>query len=164
MAAVDIIQLVATILGMSSIIVGVFFSLLSLRNYNKARNLSLFMQYHTRAGSVDFLTHLIEINTTWNWKSTEEFWKKYGPENDPAAFAKFVSVGSYYDSMGMLLKTKNISVKYIPELMITAILTFWEKVSPYVEEMSIAFRRPESFENIKYLYDEIQKHALIIAE
>ena len=69
---VSIIQLTATILGMSSIVIGVIFSLLSLRNYNKSRNLSLFMQYQSRSGDIQFLSILMEINTQWNWKNFED--------------------------------------------------------------------------------------------
>ena len=41
--AISIIQLTATILGMSSIIVGVIFSILAIQRNSRARNLSLFM-------------------------------------------------------------------------------------------------------------------------
>jgi len=156
--AISIIQLTATILGMGSIIIGVIFSLLAIRNNNKSRNMSLFLQYHSRAGNTAFLSDMLEINSEWNWTDVEDFWKKYG---SASAFSKFISVGSYYDSMGMLLKTKNISVEYIPELMLVAIIQFWEKVEPIHKEMTVAFRRTESFENIKFLYDEIQKHDLV---
>lgn len=156
--AISIIQLIATILGMSSIIIGVIFSLLAIRRNNKTRNLSLFMQYQNRASNKDFLADILEINTLWSWSNLEEFLEKYGA---PETFAKFITVGSYFDSMGMLLKTKNISVDFIPELMVISIVEFWEKIESIYREMSKNFRRPESFENIKYLYDEIQKHDLI---
>ena len=162
--AVGIIQLVATILGMSSIIVGVFFSLLALRNNNKARNMSLFMQYQSRTADNQFLTNLNEINSQWKWSTTEEFFEKYGPENDPALFSKFISVGSYFDSMGMMLKTKNIDIEYIPEIILSTIIVFWKKVEPFIDEMSVAFMREESFSNIKYLYDAVIKHDLILMQ
>lgn len=63
--AISVIQLIATILGMSSIIVGVIFSLISLRNYNKGRNLSLYMQYRGQAGGKAFLTEMLEVNLKW---------------------------------------------------------------------------------------------------
>lgn len=156
--AVSIIQLIATILGMGSIIVGVFFSLLAIRNSNKSRNLSLFMQYYNRSGNVQFLENLVEINDTWSFTDVEDFWKKYGA---PASIAKFLSVASYYDSMGMLLKTKNITVEYIPELMLVAICDFWKKIETIYKDMPAVTIRSESFDNIKYLYDEIKKDDLI---
>lgn len=89
---------------------------------------------------------------------------KYGPEKDPTAFAKFVAVGSYYDSMGMLLKTKNISVEYLPKLMIIAIIDFREKIAPIADELALAMRHPESYDNIKHLYSEVRKHDLVITK
>ena len=123
--AISIIQLIATILGMGSIIIGVIFSLLAIQRNNRARNLSLFMQYYNRSVNVQFLEHLVEINDEWSFTDIEDFWKKYG---SPASLAKFLSVASYYDSMGMLLKTKNITVDYIPELMLVAVCEFWKKI------------------------------------
>ena len=155
---VSIIQLTATILGMSSIIIGVIFSLLAIRNNNRARNLTLFMQYNSRSGNVQFLADLVEFNDMWSFTNFDDFWKKY---NNPTSIAKFLSVASHYDGMGMLLKTKNITVEYIPELMITTVIDFWEKIEPIYKEMPSTIRRPESFDNIKYLYEEIKKHDLI---
>lgn len=60
--AISIIQLIATILTMGSIIVGIIFSLISLRNYRDSRNLSLYMQYHSQAGGKRFLTEMLEVN------------------------------------------------------------------------------------------------------
>jgi hypothetical protein len=154
--AISIIQLTATILGMSSIIVGVIFSLLAIRRTNKARNLSLFMQYQNRAANTEFLANILEIINVWSWDDVEDFWKKYNNE-----FAVFISVGSYFDSLGMLLKTNNITVDYIPEFILTTVCQFWEKVEPIHKEMTKVFRRPESFDNIRYLYNEIQKYDLI---
>jgi hypothetical protein len=162
--AVSIIQLIATILGMSSIIVGVFFSLLSLRNYNRSRNLSLFMQYHSQAGGKGYLVDMLEVNLKWKWTNAEEFFKKYGPLTNPEAFAMFLDHSNYYDSIGMMLKTKNLSVEYLSPTMIVAIVYFWEKVEPIADEISAILRRPDSYDNVKYLYDEVIKHGLVAKE
>jgi hypothetical protein len=162
MSAVEIIQLVSTILGMSSIVVGVFFSLLSIRRYNKSRNISLFMQYQSRTASTEFISNILEINAQEVWKNAEEFWMKHDPVKNPGALAKFVTVGTYFDSMGMLLKTKNISVEYIPEFMITQIITFWERIEHIVDQLSIDMNRPESFDKIKYLYNKVREHRLVL--
>ncbi|NHJ47285.1 MAG: hypothetical protein FK733_05800 [Asgard group archaeon] len=162
MGVVEIIQLVSTILGMSSIVVGVFFSLLSIRRYNKSRNISLFMQYQSRTASTEFINNMLEINALQIWKSTEAFWMHYDLVKNPGALAKFVTVGTYFDSMGMLLKSKNISVEYIPEFMITQIITFWERIASIVDQLAIDMNRPESFEKIKYLYDKVQEYELVL--
>jgi hypothetical protein len=158
---ISIIQLTATILGMGSIIVGVFFSLLSLRNYNKSRNLSLFMQYHSQAGGKEFLADMLEVNLKWKWTDAEDFFKKYGPLTNPEAFAMFLDHSNYYDSIGLLLKTNNLSVDYLSPTMIVSIAYFWEKVEPIADAISAIIRRPNSYENVKFLYDQVLKHGLI---
>jgi hypothetical protein len=162
--AVSIIQLIATILGMSSIIVGVFFSLLSLRNYNRSRNLSLFMQYHRQAGGKEFLADMLEVNLKWKWANAEEFFKKYGPLTNLESFAMFLDHSNYYDSIGLLLKTRNMSIEYLSPTMIVAIVYFWEKVEPIADEISAILRKPDSYVNVKYLYEEVLKHRLVAKE
>ena len=160
--AVGVIQLIATILGMSSIIVGVFFSLISLRNYNKGRNLSLYMQYRMQAGGKEFLADMLKINLGWKWTNTEEFFKKYGPLTNPEAFALFLAHSDYYSSIGVLLKSKSLSIEYLSQTMITAIVYFWEKVGPIANDIEAMLRSPGSYDNVKYLYDKVIKSGLAI--
>ncbi|MFX1341213.1 MAG: hypothetical protein ACFFAL_00820 [Promethearchaeota archaeon] len=62
--------------------------------------------------------------------------------------------------MGVLLKRKYIPVDMVPELMVIAIMAFWVKVGPIFSQWSADMQRPHAFENIEYLFNEIQKRDL----
>jgi hypothetical protein len=158
--AISIIQLIATILTMGSVIAGVIFSIISLRNFRESRNLSLYMQYRSQAGGKEFLANMLKVNLKWEWKNAEEFFEKYGPITNPEAFALFLDHSNYYDSVGVLLKTKNLSIEFLSKTMITSIVYFWEKVEPIADAISAMIRQPGSYDNVKYLYEEVIKHKL----
>jgi len=151
------LEQIGVIITVISVVVGVILGLQSAKDWAKSRNAGLFLQYQLQTFDKEFMENLIEINSSWSWKDTGEFWTKYGPESNPKEFAKFSTVGTVFDSMGVLLKRKYIPVDMVPELMIIGIMAFWEKVGPFASQLSIDMQRPRAFENIEYLVKEIKK-------
>ena len=151
------LEQIGVIIAVISIIIGVVLGLQSAKDWSKDRNAGLFLQYQLEAFSTEFMENLLEINVSWSWKDSEEFWAKYGPETNPTAFAKFVTVGTTFDSMGVLVKRKYIPVTMVPELMIIAVRDFWLKVGPIAGQLGADMQRPNSFQNIEHLFNEIQK-------
>ena len=60
----------------------------------------LFSEIQSRAYDKQFIKDLNEINIVWSLKDDEDFLVKYGLETYPDAFATFVTVGMYYDTIG----------------------------------------------------------------
>jgi hypothetical protein len=67
------------------------------------------------------------------------------------------TVGTTFDSMGVLLKKKHIPVTMVPELMIIAISDFWSKVGPISADLARDMQRSNVFQNIEFLYNTVQK-------
>lgn len=148
------LEQLGVIIAVISIVVGIILGLQSARDWATSRNMATFLQYQLQAFTSEYIQNYLEIISEWKWADFPEFWKKYG---DPKNFAQFMSVGTVFDSMGVLLRKKYISAEMIPELMKGAARDFWLKVSPIVSEFEIAVSRPNTFQNIEYLYNEIQK-------
>ena len=151
------IEQIGVFIAVISIIIGMILGLQSAKDWSKDRNAGLYLQYQLEAFNTDFMENLLEINVTWSWSNNEDFWKKYGPETNPKAFAKFLSVGTIFDSLGVLLKRKYIPVTMVPELVIIAVRDFWGKVEPVAAQLGKDMMHPKAFQNIEYLYNEIQK-------
>ena len=148
------VEQIGIIVAVVSVVAGVILGLQSGRDWAKSRNAGMFLQYHLQAFSEKFLKSLLEITNTWEWKDITEFWEKYGK---PETYAQFISVGTVFDSMGVLVKRKYISIDMVPELLIVTVKTFWNKVGPIAGQMGIDVGRPNTFHNIEYLFNEIQK-------
>ena len=150
-------ETISLFIAAAAVAFGVIIGVATVRSEAGTRRAQLFLEFHTKAYDKKFVKDLLEVNTHWTWKDAEEFFKKYGPETNPEAFALFVSVGSYFDGMGLLLKRRLIDVNVLPELMATAILAFWEKTRPIAREFGELTRRPRTFDSIEYLYREVRK-------
>jgi hypothetical protein len=122
------LEQIGIIIAVISVVVGVILGLQSAKDWSKDRNAGLFLQYQLQAFDEQFIKNLLEITNIWEWKDIKEFWEKYGsPE------------------------------KFAPELLIATVRSFWLKVSPIAEQIGIDVQRPNTFQNIEYLFNEIQK-------
>jgi hypothetical protein len=148
------LEQIGIIIAVISVVVGVILGLQSAKDWSKDRNAGLFLQYQLQAFDEQFIKNLLEITNIWEWKDIKEFWEKYG---SPEKFARFMSVGTVFDSMGVLVKRKYIPMNMVPELLIATVRSFWLKVSPIAEQIGIDVQRPNTFQNIEYLFNEIQK-------
>ena len=151
------LEQISLIIAVVGVIIGVSIGLYELNDMKKARYAELFMTFQSQIFDPDFTEMITEINVKWSWTDHMNFWEKYGPESNPQAFAKFSSVGTFFDSMGVLLKTKLIHAKMVPEMMAIAIRDFWSKVGPIAEALSNDMQRPGAFDNIRHLYQQIMK-------
>ncbi|MFX0097455.1 MAG: hypothetical protein ACFE7E_06820 [Candidatus Hodarchaeota archaeon] len=151
------VEAISLFIAAMAVVFGVIIGLATIRSEAGTRRAQLFLEFHNKAYDKQFVKDLMEVNTSWTWKDAEEFFKKYGPETNPKAFALFVSVGSYFDGMGVLLRRRLIDVNVIPELMSSAIMDFWEKTKHMASEFGQLTRRPRTFDSIEYLYQEVRR-------
>ncbi|MFW9975872.1 MAG: hypothetical protein ACFFDQ_11425 [Candidatus Thorarchaeota archaeon] len=151
------LQTVSIMMGAISLVVGISYYIMILRNASRSRKAELYLEFQNKSYDKEFTKDIFEIYNKWKWTSIEDFVQKYGPETNPEAFSKFTAVGSYFDSMGVLLKKGLITIDILPEIMTIAVLTFWEKIQPITKEMGVLFRRESAFSNINYLYSAVMK-------
>jgi len=93
----------------------------------------------------------------WNWENVEDFFKKYGPEADLDAFAKFTRVGTFLDGLATLVQRGFMDYDFIPETTAIALISFWEKFEPDADVFAQAYRRPGCWDSIRDLYNRLQK-------
>jgi hypothetical protein len=147
---------ITTIVGLGSVIIGIIATLHSIRRFTRARKLSIFLEYNKKLYDLDFIKDMNELQA-WSWESVDDFFKKYGPEVDADAFAKFTRVGTYFDGLATLVQRKFMDYDFIPETTAIALISFWEKFEPDSEVFAQVYRRPGCWDAIRSLYDRLQK-------
>ncbi|MCW4051952.1 MAG: hypothetical protein NWE78_01920 [Candidatus Bathyarchaeota archaeon] len=150
-------QTISIVIAAASIVIATAYYITIVRNANRARQAQLFMQFHSKGMNKELIKDMTEINLCWTWKDADEFFQKYGPETNPDAWAKFVSVWAYYEGMGTLVKKNLINVEIIPEILAIAIVDFWEKIQPVASKYSQQLRRPQAFDGVELLYHKIRR-------
>lgn len=152
----QILQTISIIVAVISIIVAFIIGIRSIRNFTVSRKAQVFISYQTQAYSQQRMIDLMEILNQWSWKDYDDFFQKYGPRTNPEAYAKFISVGGFYEGMARLLKKKIIDLDLMPENMAIGIVMFWEKIEPLKEGLIRDFKRSQSIELLEYLYNTVK--------
>ena len=147
---------ISAVFGMGSIIIGVIVSILSIRRFSRDRKLGIFLEYNKLLNDIEFIEDMNEIQT-WTWDNVEDFYVKYGPEPNPKAFAKYIRVSSYFDGLSTLVQRKFMDFDFVPETTAIMLIRFWEKFEPFAEGFAHVFKRPESWNSIKHLYEKLHK-------
>ena len=150
------------------IIVSILYYTSVLRNANKTQQLAL----ETR--QAQFLIDLsnsfrnTEFRRQWHtlwrveWKDFEDFKEKYHGK-DVEVMSAYTSMMTYYDSVGVLLKTGLIDVDKVYLLLAGEIKMTWERFMPLmmgdrVEFNEYKLENRKRWENFEYLYGEIMKY------
>ena len=82
--------------------------------------------------------------------------EKFG---NPEDMAKTLSLGAYFEGIGVLVKRGLLDPTLVDDLLSINIFEFWEKIEPLVIERRKRMNKPTSGEWMEYLYNEIRKIA-----
>jgi len=158
------IQTILTYLTLISIPVGVAYHIMTLNNTRKnqqmqleTRQAQLFMNIYNQFIRKEFSEDWLQVTYHRDWENTEDFTEKYGTYTNPKASAQLISVLAFFEGIGVLLKRNLINISMVDDLMSSYVLLTWGKYGPLMREISEAHNRPELWEHVHYLYNEIQK-------
>ncbi len=146
----------SAIVAAISVVVGVIFAILQMRDATKMRHTGLVIQLNPALNAN--INDLIEASKKiWSleFNSYKEYLEKYG---NPMFDKAIVTIASYYDGLGFLLYKRLITdidiIEYFTE---GAIIQIWEKLKPIIVGMRKAMNSPELFKSFEYLYQETKK-------
>ncbi|MFW9831666.1 MAG: hypothetical protein ACFFD8_07825 [Candidatus Thorarchaeota archaeon] len=152
----QLLQTISIIVAIISVIVAFIIGIRSIRNYSVSRKASVFISYQTQAYNKQLMFDQMEIFNKWSWKDYDDFWQKYGPQTNPEAYAKFISVTGFFEGLARLLKKGIIDDDLIPEMVAISIVMFYEKTRSIQEKIFGSLIRPESADLLDYLYNRIK--------
>ena len=120
----------------------------------ETRQAQLFMQIYSTWSSSEIIKIRRELET-WVWTDYDDWVKKYGKTNNPAAFSSFQKLAAWYEGIGVLIKRKLIDPTFVDDLMSGATLWGWETFGSIVREHRVRDNKPYYYEFWEYLYDEV---------
>jgi hypothetical protein len=148
------LQTISIVVTAAGILISAAFAVQQLRNLVRNRQAQLFMQLYDRFHDPEFWKQYGEIIHLSDWKDEKDFWDKYGPKNIHA-FADWMSFGTYFSGIGVLLKRGMIDVGLVDDLIGDYVFWIWKKWKPLFQVWDQ--RKPMSIEWVEYLFDEITK-------
>jgi len=143
------VQTVSIAVASASVVIGVIYYVLQIRNQIKLRQTDLIIRLYSFTASKEFVEALEKISVR-EIKSVDEYRKKYG------SLADINQSIQVFSELGMLLRRKLIDIDLIDDLIgRKTVLTAYEKLKPLDE----AYRKEQEIESdsFYYLYDEVKK-------
>jgi hypothetical protein len=147
------IQAAYYMVAATGVLVAAIFYVLNMKATLQTRQAQLFMQIHDKISTPEFLENLFEslnLNLT-----VEEYNEKFGLTKNPKDNAKFSSVGSTLEGIGVLVKRGLIDTSMVDDLMSWMVISFYEKYQPFI--MKDRKVNPASGEWLEYLYDRVKE-------
>jgi hypothetical protein len=159
------IQTISIAIACASVVAGVIYYSLQIRHQN------LQIQHQNQIRQTDLL---VRISPWLNISSSElqaavvrtlnlefadydDFVKRYGKiHSDKPEQTAFLTVGNYFEGLGLLAKRGLVDVDLIYEFWTGDIADIWNKIKPLIEGMRKESKFPVAL-NIEYLYNEMKK-------
>jgi hypothetical protein len=131
---------------------------LVLRNSNKARQAQIYVQMYDKFSSPEFMENYF-IAMAREWEDYDDYTEKYASQRytNPKEYSRSVSVGIYFEVVGVLLKHGFINVQMVVDLLGTTVLTWWDKICPYMMEYRVRLNNPRAYMYAEYLYDQVKQ-------
>lgn len=122
MVDISTITVVYYTLAATSVVIGVIFAVLQLRNLVKARQTDLVIRLYSTFGSKEFR------EASWNiqrlkLKDYDNYVKKYG-------WSEIIQVGTLFEGIGVLLHRKLIDIGLVDDPFSEPIRGLWKKMNP----------------------------------
>ena len=145
---------ISTIIAAGSVIVGVVFAVLQLRNITKTRQIDMLIRLYSLWGSEDMQKAGWKV-WTLEFEGYDNFDKKYGSVT-PVRMGIF-RIGWFFNGIGVLLHKKLANIELVDDLFGYIVEWLWEKMKPIVEGDRKKFGHPEHLKWFEYLNNEMKK-------
>jgi hypothetical protein len=133
-----------------------------LRNANRTqrmqletRQVQLFMNIDATRGSPEFQKLIYRVVFMDEWRDIDDYFVKYGPENNLDAYSEHSFIWQRFDSLGLLLKKNIIDLSYFDDLIKVSALAAWNKFEPVINATRERVNQPNLYNHFEYLAKEI---------
>jgi len=138
------LQTASIMVASASVVAGVIYYGLQIRNQNRMRQTDLTLRLYQRLGSKEFMNYWWQAITREE-EDYNEYVKKHGA-------VELLQISTYFEGVGILLHRKLLDIDMARELFGEPIKLIWEKNEPILKEM-----HSDKCFWFEYLYNELKK-------
>jgi hypothetical protein len=143
------IQTVSIAIASASVVAGVIYYSLMIRQQTKTRQTDLVIRLYTAFGNK-------EMRQTWE-KVTMREDMDFDKYREKFGLTDVNEIGWFFEGVGVLLHKKLVDISVVDDLFSSPIKISWEKLKPIAEGERKQFGRPQIWEWWEYLYNEMKK-------
>jgi hypothetical protein len=152
MVSIEIFAIIISVLGLAA---SLFYYANTIRNATKARQAQVYVQLWNKFNSPEFFKRYFDLLNR-EWDDYDDWVEKYGKQRftDIEKYSEAVSLGTYFEGVGVLLKNGFIDIEPVVDLLGTTILLYWDKMRPIMKEYRVRNNSPRAYLYAEYLYDK----------
>ena len=143
------ISSISVVIAATSVVIGVIFAVLELRNVVQQRQTDLIMRLYSTFGSKEFQEAYQTMRTT-------DF-KDYNDAMRKGYLPSWYTVATLFEGIGVLLHRKLVDIELVDHLFRESIRLVWEKAKPIMYDVRKQLNLPTYGRWFEYLYNEMQK-------
>lgn len=147
---------ISAIIAAASVLAGVIYYSVQIRHQTRVRQTDLIMKLYSRYGSKGFQKTLEEVSRR-EAKSFHDYEEKYGR-------AEWITVGTFFEGIGVLLYRKLIDIGLVDDLFTAPIKMAWDKMKDGIIEARKEYGQQTIFEWFEYLANEMKKRERQLAQ
>jgi hypothetical protein len=154
---VDIYE-ISALVAAAGVLIGVVYYILDMKHQRQVTQTDLLVKVSPwlNISSSELQTAVVRT-LNLEFKDYDDFIKRYGKiHSDRPEQTAFLTVGNYFEGLGLLAKRGLVDVDLIYEFWTGDIADIWNKIKPLVEGMRKESKFPVAL-NIEYLYNEMKK-------
>jgi hypothetical protein len=146
---VDIPTIIA-IVTTASILVGIAFTILEIRHFNKTRKTEIIMKIYDRFGSKEIVEAMNKVGAS-KFESLDNYRDKYG-------LTDITMIAVLFDGIGVLLEQKLIDIDMVDQLFGTSVYLLWTKIEPVIFAMRKGLNEPSFFAHFENMMKKLNAH------
>jgi len=156
MVTLEQVVYIVPVLGLTA---SIFYYAMVLRNQNKTRQAQTYMNIYNTARSMEFRKARRIVNSIL-WTTPESFMELVFNEDQERDEnnVSFVTVGTFYEGLGVLVREELINIRLISLFMGGEIRRFWERLVPIVDGVREIMDYPRLWSETEYLYNELIRY------
>jgi hypothetical protein len=146
---IDIPTIIA-IVTTASILVGIAFTILEIRHFNKTRKTEIIMKIYDRFGSREIVEAMNKVGAS-KFESFDNYRERYG-------LTDITEIAVLFDGIGVLLEQKLIDIEMVDQLFGTTVYLLWTKIDPVIHAMRKGLDEPSFFAHFENLMNRLNTY------
>jgi len=140
------IQTISIVVAAASVVAGVIYSVIEIRQQTKLRHTDFIMRMPSTFTSREFLESWATVGRT-EFNNYEDFVEK--------CFVEASQVAGFCENLGVLVNRKLVDIALVIDLY--AVDEAWEKLKPWIQDSRKRANNPKLYEWFEYLCNEMRK-------
>jgi predicted outer membrane lipoprotein len=152
------IQAAYYLVAATGVLLAAAFYIINIKAQNRNREAQLFMN----------ITNQSFNNPNWNkaflvvdrakWSSAKEFIELNGYPNETEFNNAYGTLVGFFEGLGVFVREGLVDIRLVALLMTGYTKGFFEKISPYLEEVRVIYDMPRMLSETEYLYNRLMKY------